>query len=226
MKIIIVGAGISGLAAYLELKKHLLSPSRSGSEEEHEHSYTIYEAYDTSIDTTYEDRAFDESNYSATLVVGGGLGIAPNGLNVLKRLDEEILRDAVREGYMVDTYEMRSRRGGLLMKMHPEASSPSTKNPNGSKKNGTGSMKMLACTRHSIWATLRKRVPDDVIVTRKVSEVVSVTGEDGKTKNIVNFKDGSPSVEADLVIGADGVKSTVRNALFPDNRDQYPPEYE
>lgn len=113
------------------------------------------------------------------------------------------------------------------MKMHPEATSPSTRNPDGgSKQDDSESMKTLGCTRQDIWRCLRRRVPDELLFRKKVSEVVSITGEDGKTRNIVHFKDGSPPAEADLVIGADGVKSTVRKALFPDKKDAYPPQYE
>jgi 2-polyprenyl-6-methoxyphenol hydroxylase-like FAD-dependent oxidoreductase len=222
MKIIIIGAGISGLAAYLELKKHLPVPSGLESSSSGQHLYTIYEAYDSSIDTVYEQRTFDESNYSATLVVGGGLAIAPNGLSVLKRLDEELLRDMVRAGCMIDTFEMRTRGGSLLVSMQSDRRSP------GNQKDGSNSrsMKTLACLRQEIWRSLRTRVPDEVILKKKVSEVISVTDLDGKTKHIVHFEDGSPSAEADLVIGADGVKSTARKALFPDQKDAYPPQYE
>ena len=114
MKIAIIGAGISGCAAYLQLQKHL-----PGS-----HTITIYESHDTS-----KDRKFDASKgsqeedatHSSTLIVGGGLGIGPNGLHVLKRLDEDLLRDIVRGGYVVPHGNLKSKHGRLLIRMDNSA---------------------------------------------------------------------------------------------------------
>lgn len=80
MKIVIIGAGISGCAAYLQLRKHLPKSSPGVG-----HEFTIYEEYNTDIDTS-DDRP-EGPTHSSTLIVRGGLGVGPNGLNVLKRLD-------------------------------------------------------------------------------------------------------------------------------------------
>jgi 2-polyprenyl-6-methoxyphenol hydroxylase-like FAD-dependent oxidoreductase len=100
MKIVILGAGISGCTVYLELQKHL--PKPSGPEASHE--ITIYEAYSTDLDVTPEQRQKNEDTHSSTLVVGGGLGISANGLNVLRHLDEDLLREIVRNGYVTATW--------------------------------------------------------------------------------------------------------------------------
>ena len=84
-------------------------------------------------------------------------------------------------------------------------------------------MHMVASSRHSLWKCLRMRIPDNVIVNKRISEVIA----NANNRNVVKFADGSPDVEADLVIGADGIKSTVKRALFPEaNEDPYPPSYE
>ncbi|RFU81152.1 hypothetical protein TARUN_1061 [Trichoderma arundinaceum] len=212
MKIAIIGAGIAGCAAYLELKKHLPKSDASCKD----HDITIYEAYDTGKDVTSEDRE-QGPTHSSTLIVGGGLGIAPNGLGVLQRLDEDLLRDVTRGGYVISRSNLKNKNGNLLMYIDP--------NGNSTREPGTPSKKlnMVASSRHSLWRCLRTRIPDKDIVNKRVSQVVA----NPEGKNIVQFVDGSDPVEVDLVIGADGVKSIAKRALFPDAaEDPYPPHYE
>lgn len=212
MKIAIIGAGIAGCAAYLELKKHLPKADPSFGD----HDVTIYEAYDTGKDVRSEDRE-EGPIHSSTLIVGGGLGIAANGLGVLQRLDEDLLRDVTRGGYVIARSNLKNKNGNLLMYIDP--------NGNTANKPGTPSKKlnMVASSRHSLWRCLRTRIPDHDIVHKRVSQVVA----NPEGKNIIHFVDGSDSVEADLVIGADGVKSIAKRALFPGTaEDLYPPHYE
>ncbi|KHN98679.1 Aromatic-ring hydroxylase-like protein [Metarhizium album ARSEF 1941] len=214
MKIIIVGAGISGCAVYLQLRKHLPKPPSGEA-----HKITIYEAYDTNVDTTSDDRGYGPT-HSSTLIVGGGLGVAANGLGVLQRLDEDLLRDIVRDGYSCATMNMKSKSGKVLARMQP-AGKPALDGQ------GQDTMNTVACSRHALWRQLRRRIPDDVIVTKRVSEVVARS--DGL--NVVSFVDGSPSAEADLVIGADGLKGLAKKAIFAgdgdgDTTDPFPPHYE
>ncbi|KAL7786968.1 hypothetical protein V8C37DRAFT_412316 [Trichoderma ceciliae] len=212
MKIVVIGAGIAGCAVYLELKKHL--PKSNAPSEEHD--VTIYEAYDTGKDVTPEDRE-QGLTHSSTLIVGGGLGIAPNGLGVLQRLDEDLLRDVTRGGYVISRSNLKNKNGSLLMYIDPNGSSASETGEPSKKLN------MVASSRHSLWRCLRTRIPDKDIVTKRVAQVVG----NPEGRNIVQFVDGSDPVEADLVIGADGVKSIARRALFPEaTEDPYPPHYE
>lgn len=210
MKIAIIGAGISGCTAYLLLKKHLPKPGPA-----EDNSITIYEAYDTDKDTTYSERG-EGPTHSSTLIVGGGLGVGANGLNVLKRLDEDVLRDIVRGGYVVPTMNMKSKDGTVLVRTQPTGD-PSSAN------NHQQNMNMVASSRHSLWRCLRVRIPDSDILTKRVASVVA--NPDGR--NLVNFADGSPPIEADLVIGADGLKSTAKRALFQNaTEDPFPAQYE
>ncbi|KAJ0425583.1 hypothetical protein BJY00DRAFT_308321 [Aspergillus carlsbadensis] len=200
MKIIIIGGGISGCTTYLQFRKNLPG----------EHDITIYEAYDTHIDTTNEDR--DGETHSSTLVVGGGLGLFPNGLRVLERLDQDILRDIVRGGYPIAHQDLRSKNGTLLIRMDPTA------DPEQDGKK----MHLLGTSRHSLWRNLRSRIPDSDIRTKWVLQVVA--NSDGR--NMAYFTDDSPPAEADLVIGADGIKGITKKAIFPDREDLYTPEYQ
>ncbi|KAJ5978507.1 hypothetical protein N7501_001849 [Penicillium viridicatum] len=212
MKIVIIGAGIAGCAAYLELQKHPPRPTKS-----HEsHEITIYEAYNTNLSITADDR-IEEHTHSSTLIVGGGLGVAPNGLNVLKRLDEELLKDVVRGGYVTAISNMKNKNGWPLFSMKSASSDDNSNN------NNNRSPHMLATSRHSLWTALRGRIPDHHIIHKRISQVVARSNG----RNLIRFADDSPPVEADLVIGADGVRGTAKRALFPDaEEDPYPPNYE
>ncbi|PHH66406.1 hypothetical protein CDD81_7461 [Ophiocordyceps australis] len=200
MKIAIVGAGISGCATYLLLKKHLPRPLCDES-----HCITIYEAHDTAA--AQEDRGPDESTPS----VGGGLGVGANGLGVLKRLEEKLLCDVVASGYVVPSTVIKTKNATVLIRAQHQGNGKDAR------------MHMVASSRHNVWSCLRSRIPESDIVFKHVTRVVA----DPIRRNIISFADGSPSVEADLVIGADGVKSPTRHALFPDgDHDDLSPHYE
>lgn len=202
MKIVIIGAGIAGCSAYLQLRKHF------GADQ-----ITVYEAYNTAENAT--QTYWKGVTHSSTLVVGGGLGIGPNGLHVLQRLDDSLVRDIVRDGYVISHGNMKSKHGRLLMRMDTTAdpaSSPTSQPTH-----------VLGCSRHAAWRALRSRVPDDAIVTKRIAAVVANPDH----RNLITFVDGSPPVEADLVIGADGLKSTAKQALFSEAAgNPYPPQYE
>ncbi|KAK2879480.1 hypothetical protein FQN49_000838 [Arthroderma sp. PD_2] len=202
MKIAIIGAGLSGCAAYLALKKRL-PISDSGDE----HEYTIYEAYETSAAS--QQNFTDGKTYSATLTIGAGLAIGPNGLSCVRRLDEDLFHTIARTGYPYAYSRMKNSWGWNLSRIEATGSEPK--------------INSVSLSRHALWRCFRDRVPDDIVVTKRVSAVIAQL--DGP--NIIKFADGSPDVEADLVLGADGLKSITKSALFPeDTEDKYPPHYE
>ncbi|EEH19761.1 hypothetical protein PABG_02020 [Paracoccidioides brasiliensis Pb03] len=204
MEIAIIGAGIGGCAAYLSLKKRLPKPPSPAQD----HQFIIYEAYETPRD--FDSPHTLGETHSASLVVGGGLGVGPNGLKVLERLDEELFHDVVRAGYPYCTMKFMNSYGCTLMRMSTRGGSDPEINS-------------VSMSRYAIWRTLRRRIPGGIIVTKRVSEVVAnATG-----RNLIKFEDGSADVEVDLVIGADGLKSATKRALFPGaGEDSYPACYE
>ncbi|PWY68009.1 FAD/NAD(P)-binding domain-containing protein, partial [Aspergillus sclerotioniger CBS 115572] len=207
MKIVIVGGGISGCVAYLALRKHLPRPPPPAED----HEFTIYEAYDAN---TNHDRS-EQDTHSSTPIIGGGLGIAPNGLHVLERLDSDLLHEIVQGGYMVDHSNVKTKHGHLLMRLSSSTACLSPNNPL--------PMHLLGTSRHNLWQALHRRIPEDIIINKRVVKVTpNTTGP--KT---LTFADDSPPVSADVVIGADGLKSITKRALFPEaTEDPYSPHYE
>jgi 2-polyprenyl-6-methoxyphenol hydroxylase-like FAD-dependent oxidoreductase len=215
MKIIIVGGGISGLSTFLSLRKYL----KTGT-----HEIRIYEKHhsqlnapSTTQDRTTNTETFDELSRS-TAIVGGGLGVSPNGIRILKELGQE-LHDAVEEqGFRAQEFVFRSSRGWRL-----------SSQPTGDRRTEDGEEVCVATSRHGLWQCLRDavaQVDKEVLVYKKVV-AVKLGEEYGERKPRVVFDDGEEE-EADLIVGADGVRSVVKKSIFGevDGKENFEPIYE
>lgn len=204
MKVAIVGAGVSGLSTYLQLRK-LLTPPDS-------HTIAIYESQKP-------DHRGPSSNSNAALarpegltdsaaVVGNSILLSPNSVRLLKSIDSELYEIFRARGYVSETYTFKTARGQTLAvlpthdgKLPREYS--------------------ISCPRYELWKCLHEVVGEDKIQYRKVVQV-DLEGR----KPIVKFADGGEE-DADLVIGADGVRSVVKKAIFGDDNERiYAPHYE
>lgn len=197
MKIVIVGAGISGLTTYLFLKKLLplaLPPSTPL-------EFVIYERHHA---------AAEKGHASGSTTVGGALGIAPNGLHVLRDLDQHLFQRLVAQGYSVSHCGMRNAHGWTIARFPAtDFSDPP--------------IHTVLISRQKFWDCLRESVPDDAIVHANISEVAC--GEHQRPR--IKFADASTDVEADLIIGADGVRSVVKRAVTGDGKqDSLPATFE
>jgi 2-polyprenyl-6-methoxyphenol hydroxylase-like FAD-dependent oxidoreductase len=181
MKIIIVGGGIGGLAAYLALEKYLkkISPS------------VCIKVYESHPDPTSTD-----------VTIGGSISIAPNGLRALASISEAAASRISTAGFQCPTFTFRDARGALLGKYLTGT------------KERYGFVQTFV-TRASVHEALVKEAPQGAVEWGKNVKGVKETTVGGVE---VQFDDGTVE-HADLVIGADGVESTVREAIFGDEFD-------
>lgn len=204
MRVVIVGGGIGGLAIYLFFQKLLPSSPESSLE------IIVYESHDARIRSQHAGNPIDGD--TAALVpdtVGGALGIAPNGLRVLGDLSQALLKAIANHGYTVSHFWLQSARGWNLARL------PAT-------DHGNPQLPTILISRQALWNLLRDRVPDSAIVHRTVLGVTCAQSQRPR----ISFADGAAEVEADLVIGADGVRSVVRKAVLEIESDRYDAVYE
>lgn len=194
MKIAICGGGLAGISFCLWLRKLGLLD---------DHEVIIYERRESAADHTMED----ESSYS-NAIVGGSLGVAPNGIRSLRRVDPTLYDEIERTGSYNSRWRISNTRGWTMTEIE------------------TGFSNVLI-GRDDLWQCLLNHVPDKLISRKKLVDVESGSGGPAT----LSFADGSEAT-ADLVIGADGIRSVVRRCMFSDNSEkaratyQYEPRYE
>lgn len=129
--------------------------------------------------------------------VGAGLVVAPNAARLLRRLG--VLDDLRERAVRLDTgWEFRRWEDGTVLSAE-----------NLSACEGLYGEHTYTAHRADLLRVIESRVPvQDVKLGRKCTGVDA----DGSALRL-RFADGQ-SVEADVVIGADGIHSAVRNALF------------
>ncbi|KAI9894966.1 MAG: hypothetical protein M1814_000187 [Vezdaea aestivalis] len=202
MKIVIVGGGISGLSTYLFLRKHLpTTPTSLGG-----HEITIYESYPCPRP--------GQASGPAVKTTGAGIGVAPNGMRIIRSLDTAIYEDIVRQGYPASKAIMKAANGMTLGGMNSAA-----------VVDGTVEGTVLS-SRQGVWDCLRRYVPDHAIASGVKVKAAMCGPENGSGRPCIVTKDGQ-RIEADLVLGCDGVKSIVKHAVLGDSsKDEFPPHYE
>jgi 2-polyprenyl-6-methoxyphenol hydroxylase-like FAD-dependent oxidoreductase len=207
IKIIIVGAGIAGLATYLSLHAHL-------SQAQADVEVRIYESHDIGayLPSTTSDRTSTPVVYGSSIAadetfspqsIGLGVGIARNGLAVLSRLPggEGMIDAMLRRGHRIEAWNVRAARGWGLVRARMAR-----------RDEGEERVSAVMIGRLEMWRILLERVIEvagrDVVGRGRVVDVQET--ERGMS---VVFHDGRVE-DADLVVGADGLRSQVRAWMF------------
>ena len=161
---LVIGGGIAGPVAAMALQKAGIQA-------------TVYEAYDTSADG-----------------VGGGLSIAPNGLNALHVIgaDDAVLRIGEPMLGMV----LQSGTGKVLGEFGGMPDLPP----------------MQFVWRAELYRALYDEAAARGITVEHGKKLVAIT--DGPDRVTAHFADGTHA-DGDILIGADGIRSTVRGLIDP-----------
>lgn len=128
--------------------------------------------------------------------VGGGLSLAPNGMNVLDALG--LAGAAQTRGTVARENWFRSERGRVLS--HYD---------NGSRRYGRPAVNLRRADLHRLLVNALRETGGEVVRGRLVTHVTS-----SATDVTLEFDDGS-SATGDLLVGADGLHSRVRSAMLP-----------
>jgi 2-polyprenyl-6-methoxyphenol hydroxylase-like FAD-dependent oxidoreductase len=196
LRIIIIGGGIGGLAAYRAFQKYLTSTSSSDSSSPPAVTVRLYEAYPTPSSTTQ--------------LIGGGLGLAPNGMHALSIIHPPAASYIMERGYACQQFMLWTDKGKSMGAL-----------PFRQKQGGQFmTMAARATVHESLLVELGENVPGECEVHwgKRVSSIY-----DGENEVKVSFEDGTEET-CDLLIGADGVRSIARQAIF--GKDAYQPKYE
>jgi 2-polyprenyl-6-methoxyphenol hydroxylase-like FAD-dependent oxidoreductase len=130
---------------------------------------------------------------------GAALGLQGNGLKALQDIDPELRDKVYKIGFPCTHFTHKADNGWLL---------------------GREYLDVLPISRPLLIKCLLESLPKSAVSYKTVSKIVAEQGRKPK----VMFEDGSEEI-ADLVIGADGLRSIVRRSLFG-NDEQYRQQYQ
>jgi 2-polyprenyl-6-methoxyphenol hydroxylase-like FAD-dependent oxidoreductase len=133
--------------------------------------------------------------------VGAGIWVSPNAMQVLARLG--LAEVITREGAPIRAVELRDARAGLLSRADLAYVEREFGHPT------------VAIHRGALQRVLAEHAGDAVRTGARCTGV-EARGE----RVVVRFEDGGET-EADVVIGADGVHSAVRESIFPGVKMRY-----
>ena len=137
--------------------------------------------------------------------VGGGLSLAPNGMNVL---DELGLAEKIKaRGTLALEMCFRSETGRVLARID-----------NGSKKYGQPAVALRRADLHDVLVQEMERHGLAIIYKKRLTDVRYTRGHE---KVVAHFADGTDT-EGDILIAADGIHSQTRTSVFPESpKPQY-----
>ncbi|MFL6416924.1 MAG: FAD-dependent oxidoreductase [Bryobacteraceae bacterium] len=135
---------------------------------------------------------------SGPTATGGALGLAPNGMNVLAAVD---LVQQVREASVTGSEWLFENQAGEVLASSPGGDPARYGQPT------------VMITRADLHRVLVERAREEGIPIHFNKSLVTLRDIPGKSV-AARFSDGN-SAEGDFVVGADGIRSQVRQAIMP-----------
>jgi salicylate hydroxylase len=134
--------------------------------------------------------------------IGAGVALGPNAMKALRSLDLEAPVRAI--GYQSDYQQLRTWKGRIISRTDPMISA---------RRFGAS-----GCTIHraDLLDVLAQSIPAGIVSLSARCEAVT-TGDDGAA---ARFTDGT-QIEADVIVGADGIHSAVRESMFGPDAPQF-----
>jgi salicylate hydroxylase len=134
--------------------------------------------------------------------IGAGVALGPNAMKALRSLELEAPVRAI--GYQAAYQQLRTWKGRIISKTDATTSAA---------RFGANS-----CTIHraDLLDVLARSIPADIVTLSARCESVT-TADSGAS---ARFTDGS-EIEADIIVGADGIHSAVRASLFGPDAPQF-----
>jgi salicylate hydroxylase len=150
-------------------------------------------------------RGFDVHVYESSpelKEIGAGVALGPNAMKALRSLDLEVPVRAI--GYQAPFQQLLTWKGRII-----------------SKTDGSTSAQRFGargCTIHraDLLDVLAQSIPADIVTLSARCESVAT----GESSAAARFTDGT-EIEADVIIGADGIHSAVRTSLFGPDAPQF-----
>jgi salicylate hydroxylase len=136
--------------------------------------------------------------------VGGGLGLLPNGLNFLDAIEPEIVETIKNLGCEVSTTVLKNTQGEIIR------TSP------GSKFEDKYGQPLITVWWWHLQQILASKLPSESIHLNH-----RCTGFEQDERDVSIYFEHGEKVRADLLIGADGINSAVREALIGDGKPRY-----
>jgi 2-polyprenyl-6-methoxyphenol hydroxylase-like FAD-dependent oxidoreductase len=130
---------------------------------------------------------------------GAALGLQDNGLRALESIDVDLRNRVYQAGFPCSHFTFRTDTDYLIGKEY---------------------LDVLPVSRPLLIKCLLETLPDDAVIHKTIARIISKQGQKPK----VVFEDGDEEA-ADMIVGADGVRSVVRRSMFAGD-ERYSPGYQ
>ncbi|KAF9532203.1 hypothetical protein CPB83DRAFT_784999 [Crepidotus variabilis] len=174
-------------------------------------TYLAFKKHISPLDPSLQIKILEShsSPRSQTLASGGGLGLAPNGLRSIASITTNAISHIQARGFAGTSMTFRNDKGGMLGVMAV-----------GRRERYGYDMMMM--TRAGVHDALLSEIEDESVIRWGVKVIGVEEINEGEGGVLVELADGTIE-KADLLVGADGVRSIVKDYLF---KGEYQAQYD